>query len=97
MNDKLRALVNAPVSLVKGLRVTIINLLRTKNTVRYPEVMPAPAGRGQAGPSTDPFDHPYELAPRFRGLHALTVDPETGDLNCIGCLACARVCPSTLR
>ncbi|HIE52658.1 MAG TPA: NADH-quinone oxidoreductase subunit I [Armatimonadetes bacterium] len=37
-----------------------------------------------------------EVAPRFRGLHGLTKDPETGDLNCIGCLSCARICPDGL-
>jgi len=37
-----------------------------------------------------------DLKPRFRGLHGLTKDPETGDLNCIGCQACARICPDSL-
>ena len=37
-----------------------------------------------------------DLRPRFRGLHGLTKDPETGELNCIGCLACARICPDDL-
>ncbi|PIU66711.1 MAG: NADH-quinone oxidoreductase subunit I [Armatimonadetes bacterium CG07_land_8_20_14_0_80_59_28] len=36
------------------------------------------------------------LAPRYRGLHGLTVDPETGIENCIGCQACARICPDKL-
>lgn len=37
-----------------------------------------------------------DLKPRFRGLHGLTKNPETGDLNCIGCLSCARICPDDL-
>ncbi len=37
-----------------------------------------------------------EFAPRYRGLHGLTADPESGGENCIGCLACARVCPDNL-
>ncbi|NUP99943.1 MAG: NADH-quinone oxidoreductase subunit I, partial [Armatimonadetes bacterium] len=96
MNSKLKALINTPVSLVKGLTVTMANLVRTKTTVKYPEVMPEPAGRaGQTDPE-DAFERPYELGPRFRGLHGLTKDPATGDLNCIGCMACAKVCPDDL-
>jgi len=34
------------------------------------------------------------LAPGFRGRHALVRDPETGRERCIGCLRCAKVCPS---
>ena len=30
---------------------------------------------------------------RFRGLLALTYDPETGEENCIGCRLCEYVCP----
>ena len=41
-------------------------------------------------------DERPEVKPRFRGLHGLTKNPETGDLNCIGCLSCARVCPDDL-
>ncbi len=34
------------------------------------------------------------VAPGFRGRHALVRDPETGGDRCIGCLRCAKVCPS---
>lgn len=34
------------------------------------------------------------VAPGFRGRHALVRDPKTGKDRCIGCLRCARVCPS---
>ena len=34
------------------------------------------------------------VAPGFRGRHALVRDPQTGKDCCIGCLRCARVCPS---
>ena len=37
-----------------------------------------------------------DFAPRYRGLHGLTYDPEAKAENCIGCLACARVCPDNL-
>ena len=30
---------------------------------------------------------------RFRGLLALTYDPQTGEENCIGCRLCEYVCP----
>jgi NADH-quinone oxidoreductase subunit I len=30
---------------------------------------------------------------RFRGLLALTYDPETGEENCIGCRLCEYICP----
>jgi NADH-quinone oxidoreductase chain I len=32
--------------------------------------------------------------PRFRGVHALLSDPETGKLNCDACHICATICPS---
>ena len=34
------------------------------------------------------------VAPGFRGRHALVRDPETGKDRCIGCLRCAKLCPS---
>ena len=32
--------------------------------------------------------------PRYRGLHALLSDPDTGRINCCGCQLCATICPS---
>ena len=32
--------------------------------------------------------------PRFRGVHALLTDPETGDTKCVACMLCATICPS---
>lgn len=34
-----------------------------------------------------------EFPNRFRGLLALTYDPETGEENCIGCRLCEFICP----
>ncbi len=34
------------------------------------------------------------MFPRYRGLHALLSDPDTGALNCCGCHLCATICPS---
>src|SRR5258708_12755302 len=30
---------------------------------------------------------------RFRGILALTYDPQTGEENCIGCRLCGNICP----
>src|SRR5690349_1403106 len=38
-------------------------------------------------------EKPREFPNRFRGLLALTYDPETGEENCIGCRLCEFVCP----
>ena len=32
--------------------------------------------------------------PRFRGVHALLTDPETGDSKCVACMLCPTICPS---
>jgi NADH-quinone oxidoreductase subunit I len=32
--------------------------------------------------------------PRFRGAHALLMDPETGAIKCVACMLCVTVCPS---
>jgi len=34
------------------------------------------------------------VASGFRGLHALTRDPVTGEARCVGCGLCAAICPS---
>jgi NADH-quinone oxidoreductase subunit I len=38
-------------------------------------------------------DTPREYPDRFRGILALTYDPETGEENCIGCRLCEYICP----
>ncbi len=42
-------------------------------------------------------EYPWEKLkpyPRFRGIHALLSDPETGDAKCVACMLCATICPS---
>lgn len=34
-----------------------------------------------------------QIALRYRGTIGLTIDRRTGKENCIGCLACERICP----
>lgn len=36
-----------------------------------------------------------DLAPRFRGLPSLRVDPESGEALCVACGLCARICPTS--
>ena len=36
-----------------------------------------------------------DMAPRFRGLPSLRVDPESGEALCVACGLCARICPTT--
>jgi len=38
-------------------------------------------------------DTPRQYPDRFRGVLALTYDPETGEENCIGCRLCEYICP----
>ena len=38
-------------------------------------------------------DIPRVYPDRFRGILALTYDPETGEENCIGCRLCEYICP----
>lgn len=38
-------------------------------------------------------EKPRAYPDRYRGLLALTYDPETGEENCIGCRLCEFVCP----
>jgi NADH-quinone oxidoreductase subunit I len=40
-------------------------------------------------------DEKRELAPRFRGLPTLRVDPESGEALCVACGLCARICPTS--
>lgn len=96
MASVLEMLINTPRSVAKGLKVTWDNMIRPKTTQRYPEEMPLPAGQGPRPYDEGYFEQPYQLAPRYRGLHGLTRDPVTGDHNCIGCMACALVCPDDL-
>lgn len=40
-------------------------------------------------------DEKREMAPRFRGLPSLRVDPESGEALCVACGLCARICPTS--
>jgi len=74
---------NTTLTVLKGLRVTLINLFRTPITIQYPEVdirqkdLKAFGYKGPLGPLPD----------RFRGF--LRVNPEI----CIACDLCMKACP----
>lgn len=36
-----------------------------------------------------------QMAPRYRGLPALRVDPDSGEALCVACGLCARICPTS--
>jgi NADH-quinone oxidoreductase chain I len=60
--------------LYTGLRITIGEMFKPKNTVMYPI-------------------EKVDVSPRFHGLLALPIDPQTGSDLCIICFQCERVCP----
>jgi NADH-quinone oxidoreductase subunit I len=67
------------VSLLKGLGVTGKNLWRV-------------VVQRQAVTITEQWGS-RPIALRYRGTIGLTIDRRTGKENCIGCLACERICP----
>ena len=42
-----------------------------------------------------PFERPF-VAERYRGLHRMNMNPETGETLCIACDLCALACPEKL-
>lgn len=80
-------------SLVKGLMVTATNFWRT---VARGQAVTRRYGEDQH-PDTDLW-----MRERYRGMHGLTYHPEktyedgSRYENCIGCMACAKVCPDQL-
>lgn len=69
----------ATVGLVKGLSITGKNFLRT---VVLRQAMTITEKWGAR-----------KIADRYRGIVALTTDLQAGRENCIGCMACMRICP----
>ncbi|MGQ9729900.1 MAG: NuoI/complex I 23 kDa subunit family protein [Candidatus Zipacnadales bacterium] len=67
-------------SIVDGLRVTFYNLaFRKRVTDQYPH--------------RDPQEN-YKPGPGYRGMLGLITNPETGELNCMACGQCQKICPS---
>ncbi|MCS7253274.1 MAG: 4Fe-4S binding protein [Armatimonadota bacterium] len=71
--------VRATIGLMKGLGITGKNFLRT-------------VALRQAMTITEKWGS-RKIADRYRGIVALTTDLQTGKENCVGCMACMRVCP----
>lgn len=70
---------DAIVTLAKGLGVTAKNFFRTVVLRRAVTITEKWGSR--------------PIALRYRGTIGLTIDRRTGKENCIGCLACERICP----
>ena len=66
-------------SIVVGLYITAVNFVRPGVCEKFP--------RRDGQPDWQP-------RPGYRGDFALITDRETGDLRCIACLQCQKVCPS---
>jgi NADH-quinone oxidoreductase subunit I len=67
--------------LIVGMGVTFRNVFRKPVTIQY----------GYAPRWSREETRP--IAPRYRGRFVLTREPETGELRCTGCKACAVACP----
>jgi NADH-quinone oxidoreductase subunit I len=94
-------------SVIEGIKMTFGNLLglpvRSYYTMLgHPE--PPQWANGKAGGwlhrrkrVTQLYpEEKWDLAPRFRGMPVPTVIPDTGEMWCIACLACVRICPSQI-
>lgn len=72
-------LLDAVVTITKGMWVTLKNFSRV-------------VIKRQATTITKKWGS-RQIALRYRGTIGLTIDRRTGKENCIGCLACERICP----
>ncbi len=79
VRELLQDIWNGARSIIEGHKVTVYNLfLRERVTDRYPH----------QDPKKD-----YQPGPGYRGGFALISNPESGEVNCVACLACLRTCP----
>ena len=103
----LKEIVYSAWSVMLGIMVTLKNLLGGPVRSYYSLMgLPEPAvyGRSDKGSwwarrkrVTQHYpEEKWTYAPRFRGMPTPTVDPETGDMLCIACLACVRICPTQI-
>lgn len=70
---------DAVITIAKGLFVTMKNFLRSVILRRTFTITEKWGSR--------------QIAFRYRGTIGLTIDRRSGEENCIGCLACERICP----
>ncbi|MDQ2731468.1 MAG: 4Fe-4S dicluster domain-containing protein [Armatimonadota bacterium] len=83
-----------------GMRMTFRNLIGGSIRSYYTmigEKEPAQWQHGKRRRVTQMYpEEKWALAPRFRGMPTPTVDPESGQMHCIACLACVRICPTQI-
>ncbi|MCA1595579.1 MAG: NADH-quinone oxidoreductase subunit I [Chloroflexi bacterium] len=97
--DFLKEILYSAKSVLIGMAMTTRNLLGLP-VVSYYKLMgwpEPPQWKGKRKRVTQLYpEERWDLAARFRGMPAPTVDPETGEMHCIACLACVRICPTQI-
>lgn len=105
--DFLTEVLYSALSVFKGAVITFRNLLGTPVRSYYTMMgQPQPANWGGV-PNGDWLhktkrvtqhypEEKWALAPRFRGMPTPTTYPDTGEMLCIACLACVRICPTQI-
>lgn len=87
-------------SVVAGMLMTFHNLMGGSIRSYYTMIgqqEPAQWKHGKRRRVTQMYpEEKWALAPRFRGMPTPTVDPESGQMHCIACLACVRICPTQI-
>ncbi|HET6383481.1 MAG TPA: 4Fe-4S dicluster domain-containing protein [Armatimonadota bacterium] len=98
--DLIKEILYSALSVVKGMIMTMKNLLGLPVRSYYsmlgkdePENL---KGKRIRRVTQHYPEEQWALAPRFRGMPTPTVVPETGEMYCIACLACVRICPTQI-
>ena len=97
--DFIKEILYSARSVLIGIAMTMRNLLGLP-VVSYYKLMglpESPLWTGHRRRVTQLYpEEKWELAARFRGMPTPTVIPETGEMHCIACLACVRICPTQI-
>lgn len=106
-NELSREIIYSARSIYLGARMTMKNLLGSPVRSYYTMIgLPEPEHWGKSDQGsllqkrkrvTQHYpEEKWALAPRFRGMPTPTVDPASGEMHCIACLACVRICPTQI-